>query len=671
MKAIFAPATALMDRLRYTQKLLLIVAVVAIAIALLLSTIYVRLNQEIQAAQFGLSGLQMLKPANRVVQFMQQHRGMSSGFLNGDASLREPIIEKGKQVTNALLETEAVLTQELRESNEWKHIRTTWEDLSKQGFSLQPLENLRRHTELITKKLEFMADIGDKTGLTLVSSESVYYLVDTVITKMPRLLEPLGITRAQGSGILVSGQLTLERRMALTVLIGRITTTLHEVNHNIKKVVKSAPELAVKLTGPTNEFSTGVNGILKLLQDDIFSEKFETPPKAYFDLTTKVIDDGYTVMYATLIPHLETQLNIRLEKTRTAILMHMGGGLLVFLLVCYLFGGTYHSIIGGIQVFSKGAHSLAEGDLTTRFKTRGNDELQIAGQDFDHMAVSIQKLIGEIQNDVIELRTVAETLATSSEKISTSAHLQSESATSMATSVEEMTGSVGHVAKNAEDAQGYSRESDAVASQGVKIVNDVVAQIQNIAKTVNLSAQTIEALNKQSGQISTIVGSIREISDQTNLLALNAAIEAARAGETGRGFAVVADEVRKLAERTSAATQEIATMISAIQGSTAEAVASMDAGVQSVGISVEQAQRAGEAIAQIQSRSRMVADAVADISTALNEQTQVSTGIAQSVERIAQMAEENNASARGSADTADQLRQFAETLAVQVQHFRT
>ena len=671
MKAIFAPATALMDRLQYTRKLLLIVVAVAFAIVSLLSTIYVRLNQEILDTQQRISALQMLKPANQVVLFMQQHRGMSSGFLNGDSTMRAPLAEKEKQVTRALAETDAVLSRELRESSEWKSIRATWEELSSRGLGLPPAENLKRHTELISRNLQFMVDIGDRTGLTLVSSESTYYLVDTVVTKLPQLLEPLALTRGLGTGILASRQLSLERRMALAVLVERITTTMQEGNHNIKKVVRSVPELESKLIGPINAFNAEVNKLFKLLQDDMFSEKFETQPKAYFDLTTRVIDDGSKMMYETLFPQLEAELNTHLEKTRMTMLVNVGSGLFVFLLVCYLFGGTYHSVIGGIQVFSKGARSLAQGDLTTRFKTRGNDELQIAGQDFDNMAASIQNLIGKIQSEVIELRAAAETLAASSGKISASANLQSESATSMATSVEEMTGSVTLVAKNAEDAQGYSRESDAVASQGVGIVNDVVAQIQGIAETVNLSAQTVAALNEQSGQISTIVGSIREISDQTNLLALNAAIEAARAGESGRGFAVVADEVRKLAERTGTATQEIATMISAIQASTAEAVASMDSGVRSVGRSVEQAQRAGEAIAQIQSRSRMVAEAVTDISAALSEQAQVSSGIARSVERIAQMAEENNASARGNTDTADKLRQLAEALTVQVQHFRT
>ena len=86
---------------------------------------------------------------------------------------------------------------------------------------------------------------------------------------------------------------------------------------------------------------------------------------------------------------------------------------------------------------------------------------------------------------------------------------------------------------------------------------------------------------------------------------------------------------------------------------------------------VEQAQLAGTTIAQVQQQSRQVVDAVAEISIALREQAAASTEIAQNVERIAQMAEENDSAARGNADTAGNLRQLAESLSSEVARFRT
>ena len=84
--------------------------------------------------------------------------------------------------------------------------------------------------------------------------------------------------------------------------------------------------------------------------------------------------------------------------------------------------------------------------------------------------------------------------------------------------------------------------------------------------------QLVGQLSSGASRIGDVVKLIRAIAEQTNLLALNATIEAARAGEAGRGFAVVASEVKTLASQTAKATEEIATQIGAIQGSTAQAV---------------------------------------------------------------------------------------------------
>jgi methyl-accepting chemotaxis protein len=67
---------------------------------------------------------------------------------------------------------------------------------------------------------------------------------------------------------------------------------------------------------------------------------------------------------------------------------------------------------------------------------------------------------------------------------------------------------------------------------------------------------------------------------------LHAILEATRAGAAGSGFAVVASEVKDLAQRTRMATDQIAEMVSAIQGDSNEAataIAAILGGIERVG----------------------------------------------------------------------------------------
>jgi methyl-accepting chemotaxis protein len=471
--------------------------------------------------------------------------------------------------------------------------------------------------------------------------------------------------------VLTKKELSPQMRIDISSLIAQMKGTLRAQNTNLEKVMLYAPALQAGLSGPTKEFSSGVEKIFALVNEDIIGEKFTTPPQEYFALTSQVIDIGYKVMFDTLIPQFERQLQDRKATAQRTLMLNVGLAVFVMLLVGYLAVGTYYSVVEGVGVFSQGAKRLAAGDFTAEFVVKGRDELHDAGIDFNNMAIAVRRLLAGVKDDVHQLHGAAARLASSSQQISASASSQSDSASSMAAAVEQMTVGVDHISRNAQDAQNFSRESDSVAEKGVVIVDGVVTQIQAIAHTVNESAVAVEALGQQSEQISAIVGTIKDIADQTNLLALNAAIEAARAGESGRGFAVVADEVRKLAERTTKSTQEIANMIGAIQSGTATAVSSMKLGVERVEAGVMQAQLAGESISQVQSQARQVVDAVSEITIALREQSAASTEIAQNVERIALAAEENNVAATGNTDTANHLRQLAEKLNREIDQFKT
>jgi methyl-accepting chemotaxis protein len=671
MQVLFSPAVSLMNRLRYNSKFLLIGVAMIAVVATLMVTVFSQLNRDIDTARNELAGVQILKPMNRMVQYIQQHRGLSAGLLGGNEAMKDKRSAKEKEVQDALAATEAVLAEKLRQMPAWQKIRTDIETLRAQGLTWSVPENIAFHNRLIDLVLLFIVDVADNTELTLDPVMDTYYMMDTVVIKMPAMLERLGQTRARGTGVLAKKEISATMKIDMASTLAEMTSTLRAQNINLDKVARYAPTMRDSLSGPQQSFTTDVQKILTLVREDILGERFQTPSQEYFTMTTALIDQGYKMMFDTLIPQFEQQLQGRMDAARKVLLLEIGLALVVVLVVAYLGLGVYYSVINSVGDFSQGARRLADGDLTAEFDSHGADELHAAGKDFNGMAASFRTLLGGVQRDVHKLNSAAEQLASSSQQISSGTAAQSDAASSMAAAVEQMTVGIDHISKNAQDAQLYSRESDAVATRGGQIVQGVVNEIQGIAQTVNESAVAVEALGKQSEQISAIVGTIKDIADQTNLLALNAAIEAARAGESGRGFAVVADEVRKLAERTAKSTHEISEMISAVQSDTATAVSSMKQGVSRVSSGVEQARLAGEAIGQVQEQSRQVLNAVSEISSALSEQAVASTEIAQNVERIAQMAEENSAAASGNADTSDMLRNLSSALTTAIARFRT
>jgi methyl-accepting chemotaxis protein len=327
-------------------------------------------------------------------------------------------------------------------------------------------------------------------------------------------------------------------------------------------------------------------------------------------------------------------------------------------------------INGGLKEAAEIARAIAAGDLSGPLPSANRDEIGELMIHVDAMRDSLSRIVVAMRQNVDALNHAAGELSQAATASQSASEAQSESASSMAAAIEQLSVSIDHVRGSAQEAHGVAAASDSQAREGGEIINRAAAEMEGIADSVNTLAETIRDLGQLSGQISGIVGAIKEVSDQTNLLALNAAIEAARAGEQGRGFAVVADEVRKLAERTGKSTEEIGAMIEKIQAGMRAATLAMDRGVARVSDGVSLASEAGQSVAGIRDGAAHATRAVEDINAALHEQSVAAREIAQRVELIAQGAEKNSAAAAQTATSAYRLETLGHELGQIAGQFR-
>ncbi len=366
------------------------------------------------------------------------------------------------------------------------------------------------------------------------------------------------------------------------------------------------------------------------------------------------------IVYQTTIAKSEYENSLQASNT----------GVLIFSLLLFagLFGSLAQSyfiirrVKSGLQASKDAANAIALGDLTRPLPAATKDELGELVASLSVMRNNLHELIANVRDGITALNQASADVASAAHSSSKVTEMQSEAASGMAAAMEQLSVSIDQVSEHASDAHKVSQTSSEHATEGGSIIHGAAGEMENIATAVNSVADTIRSLEGYSDHISGVANTIREIADQTNLLALNAAIEAARAGEQGRGFAVVADEVRKLAERTANSTQEITGMISKIQNGTRLAVQEMEIGVKRVSDGVGMARKAGDSVGSIRDAANHAANAVDDITSAIQEQSIAARDIAQRIERIAQGTEENSLASAQTASSAQQMTELSKQL---------
>lgn len=312
---------------------------------------------------------------------------------------------------------------------------------------------------------------------------------------------------------------------------------------------------------------------------------------------------------------------------------------------------------------------LAEGDLTVHASVTENFTGAIA--DSINFAIDqMRGLVSNINDLSVQVATAAGETQDTATDLATAAENQAKEIGAASTAINEMAVSIDQVSSNAAESASVAERAVEIANNGSHVVQDTIGGMDSIRSQIQETAKRIKRLGESSQEIGDIVSLINDIADQTNILSLNAAIQASMAGDAGRGFAVVADEVQRLAERSSAATKQIAALVKTIQTDTNEAVISMEQTTAEVVEGARKAHDAGVALEEIEGVSTSLAALIQNISNAARQQAATAGHVSNTMNVIQEITSRTAESTEQTAGSIGRLAGMANEMKSSVEGFK-
>lgn len=340
------------------------------------------------------------------------------------------------------------------------------------------------------------------------------------------------------------------------------------------------------------------------------------------------------------------------------------------------------SINKPIAHFGDVVDKVSKGDNLARVRLPATDEIGTLGVAFDHMLderIAVQTKITKendmLNNSVVEIMTsvaelasrnlavkvpvsedvtgavadainmmtrstatalgnvrrISNTVSVTSNSVrsrSDLVHAQATSASNQATSasaeIQQTAMALREMGEQAREANKHGELAIKATGDAMDIVRATVTGISESRDQIRETEKRVKRLGERSQEISGVVNIIGQIAERTSVLALNASMQAVAAGDAGRGFAVVADEVKRLAENARNATQQIGSLVNAIQVDTAETIQAMNGTIAQVVAISKLADQAGGQMNATRAATEQLVSAVRNIAASTQSQSAAS-----------------------------------------------
>ncbi len=393
LRVLLAPAMAIMSRLNFAIKIALAGLLFMAPLAALLVYLYGKLYAEITFTETERLGVQQVVPGRQLLQYLQEHRGLSILALRGDGAAKEKLAAIESRVEEQLKtmsEIDRTIGVTLKTTDGFAKFKGQWADFKLHSLEYTPAESIKQHNALIDVLTDYWSDISDKSGLSTEGDLATMYFGDAPVIKIPSVLENVGRMDALGHEILKRHAMTPDEKTELVVLQRFYDTNFPALQGDYSKAIEANPALNAIVDAKIKAANNAVQLFITTDAAALLNGDFGIDASEYDRRASTAIDAIYGLFDVT-IGQLDKMLVERIDRLEGNLALIFGGAALVLLAVLYLFAGMLLSVLRSLKSIQAGAERLARGDVSQAVDSYSSDELREVGGAVNSVVQTLQR----------------------------------------------------------------------------------------------------------------------------------------------------------------------------------------------------------------------------------------------------------------------------------------
>ncbi|MGV6853216.1 MAG: methyl-accepting chemotaxis protein [bacterium] len=661
MKTLFTPAIALMNRLKFGQKFLLMSLAFMIPVFILATMVIRSQFETLNKAELELNGIVALEMELTIIDQTMALRDYS--LASSFRELKE-LTEQEVKYSNTIINSLTNLQKYLENSRQSAIVinkvidfkKTLQSQQVKEGGAMDARQQFDFLSKNVNKAIDILNLIARSSGLTSDTDTNIALQVSLITSTLMEGKKSISRGRAFGTFVLTQGQLDDVVNSQINDVIDGIDNfigVLTDINNQLEQQGVNVISLdEVKTSLADYQVSLEDDILLAVSLDRAWSDFFKSASLSLSSLNT---------IESQVTPSIKVELEKRFQS-QYSILVMIGLALSIALIVLtYLFVGLIMSIKQTLRHFDKAMSSIASGDLKTRVHLINNDELGVVATEFDQMVDGLQLIIKDIREAVEKSSQETHKLSLLASQSQNNALKQRQDSAGVYEAIRDMVKGIDEASKSSADAAKVASNSRGTSQKASDLVQETLTKFETLGSSLVRSQDVVSNLATEGEAIKDATTMIQAVAEQTNLLALNASIEAARAGEQGRGFAVVADEVRALAVRTRESTEQIEKIVNSLRGGVQDVVDVMDSSNKLAKETLGESNQVAKALSEIINENGKIAEKNEIVAHSVSEQSRLAGQIQESLQSIEMLGQ-------ATSDAANETKQECSLLSERMVH---